>query len=166
MKDSSWLASGRPVTRRAVCLVVLLVPFVITSPASGQEQELLYVGNNHGGTVSVISVPKFELIGKFDGVPDLADRETWPVSKRVDDLVAPTSGEVLYISRPHTRDIAALSTATEELLWPEALIVVAVDPPPLLLWTGSDERLVPPLEVHAVATAHEQTVGDVRPNAA
>ena len=117
MKDSSWLASGRSVSRRAVCLVVLLVSFVITSPASGQEQELLYVGDNHGGTVSVISVPKFELIGQFDGVPDLADRETWPVSKRVDDLVAPSSGEVLYISRPLTRDIAAFSTATEELLW-------------------------------------------------
>lgn len=105
------------VSGRAFGLAVLLASFVLTSPISGQEQELLYVGDNHGGTVSVIAVPKFELIGQFDGVPDLNDRQTWPVSKRVDDLVAPSSGDVLYLSRPQTRDIAAFSTATEKLLW-------------------------------------------------
>ena len=90
---------------------------MLTTPASGQEQELLYVGDNHGGTVSVIAVPKFELIGQFDAVPDIAERQTWPAEEQVDDLVAPGSGEVLYLSRPRTRDIAAFSTETEELLW-------------------------------------------------
>ena len=86
-------------------------------PASAQEQELLYVGNNHGGTVSVISVPDYEVIGEFDALPDIADRQTWPAAEHVDDLAAPESGEVLYLSRPRTRDLAAFSTETEELLW-------------------------------------------------
>ncbi|MFB3069996.1 MAG: YncE family protein [Gemmatimonadales bacterium] len=95
----------------------LLAGFVLMVPASAQEQELLYVGNNHGGTVSVISVPDYEVIGEFDALPDIADRQTWPAAEHVDDLVAPESGEVLYLSRPRTRDLAAFSTETEELLW-------------------------------------------------
>ena len=58
------------------------------------------MGNNHSGTVSVISVPEFEVLREFDGVPDLAERQTFPTPARVDDLVAPESGEVLYVSRP------------------------------------------------------------------
>ena len=96
-------------------MVALSASLLAISPA--QEQELLYVGNNNAGTISVISVPDFELIGEFNAVPDFADRQTWPTDKRADDLVAPRSGEVLYVSRPQTRDIAAFSTATEELLW-------------------------------------------------
>ncbi len=110
-------ASCGPLAPRVPRLVVLLAWFILTTPASGQEQELLYVGDNHGGTVSVIAVPKFELIGQFDAVPDIAERQTWPAAEQVDDLVAPGSGKVLYLSRPRTRDIAAFSTETEELLW-------------------------------------------------
>ncbi len=95
----------------------LLAGFVLMAPASAQEQELLYVGNNHGGTVSVISVPDYEVIGEFDAMPDIADRKTWPAAEQVDDLVASESGKVLYLSRPRTRDLAAFSTETEALLW-------------------------------------------------
>ena len=110
-------ASCGPLAPSVPRLVVLVAWFILTTPASGQEQELLYVGDNHGGTVSVIAVPKFELIGQFDAVPDIAERQTWPAAEQVDELVAPDSGEVLYLSRPRTRDIAAFSTETEELLW-------------------------------------------------
>ena len=88
------------------------------SPATARELELLYVGNNQGGTISVIAVPSFEVIGEFNSLPDRSDRDKWPVkAKKADDLVATSSGEVLYVSRPITRDIAAFSTATEKLLW-------------------------------------------------
>ena len=78
--------------------------------------ELLYVANRMEGTISVIEVPSFEVIGKFDALPDV------PVDQRPEgglayDLVAPSTGEVLYLARDEVRDVVAFSTATEELLW-------------------------------------------------
>lgn len=90
---------------------------LLANPAIPQEQELLYVGNNHAGTISVISVPDFEVISEFNAVPDRAELKVWPTDAEVDDVVAPQSGEILYASRPKFRDIAAFSTATEELIW-------------------------------------------------
>ena len=98
-------------------IAALFLSPMMTLTATAKEHELLYVGNNHSGTISVISVPEFEVLGEFDGVPDLAERKTFRTPAQVDDLVAPESGEVLYVSRPKTRDIAAFSTETEELLW-------------------------------------------------
>ena len=94
-------------------LRTLPLAVLLASPAIAQEQELLYVGNNHAGTVSVISVPDFEVISEFNAVPDRADLKVWPSDAEVDDVVAPVSGEVRYASRPKFRDIAAYSTATE-----------------------------------------------------
>jgi len=79
-------------------------------------QELLYVGNNRGGTISVIEVPAFKVVGEFDALPDIARSRRAPGSY-VDDFVAPSSGEVLYVSRGDARDIAAFSTDRERLLW-------------------------------------------------
>lgn len=78
--------------------------------------EVLYVANRMEGTISVIEVPSFEVIGKFDALPDV------PIDQRPEgglayDLVAPETGEVLYLARDEVRDVAAFSTATEELLW-------------------------------------------------
>lgn len=97
--------------------VPLITVFLSQGTALPQGQGLLYVGNNHDGTISVIAVPSFEVVGKFNAAPDIEGLKAWPVTARVDDLVAPSSGKILYASRPITRDIAAFSTATEELLW-------------------------------------------------
>lgn len=78
--------------------------------------EVLYVANRMEGTISVIQVPSFEVIGKFDALPDIpADQR--PEGGLVYDLVASSMGEVLYVARDEVRDVAAFSTATEELLW-------------------------------------------------
>ena len=98
-------------------IATLFLSPMMTLTSTARDHELLYVGNNHSGTISVISVPEFEVLGEFDGLPDLAERQTFRTPAQVDDLVAPESGEVLYVSRPKTRDIAAFSTETEELLW-------------------------------------------------
>jgi YVTN family beta-propeller protein len=111
------LASRASISWPRLCPVILLAWLLPMDPASGQARELLYVGDNHGGTISVVAVPEYELIGQFNAVPDIADRQTWDAVEHVDDLVTSRSGEVLYVSRPRTRDIAAFSTATEELLW-------------------------------------------------
>jgi YVTN family beta-propeller protein len=84
--------------------------------AGPDGRELLYVGNNRGGTISVIEVPAFKVVGEFDALPDLARSQRAPGSY-VDDLVAPSSGEVLYVSRGDARDVAAFSTDRERLLW-------------------------------------------------
>lgn len=98
-------------------LAVLTCLLTSATWAGAAGSELLYVANNHGGTITVINVGSLQAIGEFSALPDIADRHTWTESKRADDLVATASGGVLYVSRPMTRDIAAFSTKTEELLW-------------------------------------------------
>jgi DNA-binding beta-propeller fold protein YncE len=100
---------------RLALAIVLLPPGAgFLAAQTAPPQELLYVGNNQAGTVSVIEVPAYRVIGEFDALPDVADR---PTLGATDDLVGPASGEVLYISRGPVRDVAAFSTATRKLLW-------------------------------------------------
>lgn len=93
-----------------------LVLLALAHSLSAQKPELLYVGNNHGGTISVIDVPSLRVIGEFNAVPDAAERTAFP-GGFVDDVVVSPDGSVLYASRAALGDIAAFSTATEELLW-------------------------------------------------
>jgi DNA-binding beta-propeller fold protein YncE len=93
-----------------------LMLLVAMQAAAPQGTELLYVGNNHGGTISVIDVARLEVIGEFSAIPDVAERKAYP-GGYVDDVLASPDGRVLYASRAALGDIAAFSTATEELLW-------------------------------------------------
>ena len=104
-------------TSRLLAPVILLLSTGVSPVAAPQTtgpRELLYVGNNQGGTISVIEVPGYKVIGEFDALPGIADR---PPGAVADDLVGPASGDVLYMSRGQVRDVAAFSTATEKLLW-------------------------------------------------
>ena len=83
------------------------------APASA---ELLYVGNNHAGTISVIEVPGYKVIGDFNAVPDIPAANR-PAGAVVDDVVGSRKGDVLYVSRGILRDVAAFSTESEQLLW-------------------------------------------------
>lgn len=106
-----------PLTSRLLaltCLPLSIGPSAVAAPQAGAPRELLYVGNNHGGTISVIEVPGYRVIGEFSAVPDLSER---PPGGVADDLVGPASGDVLYVSRGPVRDVAAFSTATGKLLW-------------------------------------------------
>lgn len=102
--------------RASLTAVPLLALFAPAHPALAQGLELLYVGNNHGGTISVIEVPSFEVVGEFSAIPDLAERTTFP-DGYVDDIVVSPDGRTLYASRSALGDVAAFSTATEQLLW-------------------------------------------------
>ena len=103
----------RPSVPSLACALLLAV--VLGNATAEQGQALLYVGNNHGGTISVNEVPGFEVVGEFDAAPDVAERDE--ISSFVDDVVVSSTGDVLYASRGMLRDVAAFSTATEELLW-------------------------------------------------
>jgi len=94
----------------------ILLSALALSAASEAQQELLYVGNNRAGTISVISVPAYEVLGEFDAVPDY-DNPVRGSTSLADDLVATPEGRLLYVSRPQSRDIAVFDTATEKLLW-------------------------------------------------
>ena len=96
---------------------VLLVAWVLASVAVvAEEREVLYVGNNRAGTISVIAVPGYEILSEFDAVPDVDDAARGTTSF-ADDVVATPEGRILYVSRPYHRDVAAFDTATEKLLW-------------------------------------------------
>ena len=92
--------------------IALLMPL----PLTAQELEVLYVGNNRAGTISVIGVPEYDVLGEFDAVPDL-DNPARGSAAFADDVIATPEGRILYVSRPQNRDIAAFDTATEKLLW-------------------------------------------------
>lgn len=95
--------------------------------AEGSRERLL-VGNNAGGTVTVISVPGFERLDTWSAIPDLEAGETgigllgrllglYAGIRYVDDLVASPDGERIYLSRSSVADVAAFDARTRELLW-------------------------------------------------
>lgn len=121
------MASMRTFPGAALSLAIACGASLFTAAApipQSDGRELLYVGNNHGGTVSVIDVvthpggggapPLYKVIGEFSATPDIPNR---PPGAVVDDVVGSPGGDVLYVSRGILRDVAAFSTATETLLW-------------------------------------------------
>src|SRR5881394_3124516 len=89
---------------RTHVLLALLVPLALQA----QSREYLYLANTLGGDVSVIEIPTHKVVG------------TIPVSvvgNSPDDIISTKKGDVLYISRLDTKDVIAVSTATEKQLW-------------------------------------------------
>ncbi len=90
-----------------VCLLLCLF-FLAVTGVSAQEREYLYVENSRGGDITVIEIPSHKVVG------------TIPASKvghHPDDVIATKSGDTIYVNRLDKRDILAISTATEEVLW-------------------------------------------------
>lgn len=83
---------------------VLLAP----SPAAAQAREYLYVANTLGGDISVVEVPAHKVVA---AIPASV------VGNSPDDVISTRSGDVLYVSRLDTKDVIAVSTATEQVLW-------------------------------------------------
>ncbi|MEM1123101.1 MAG: hypothetical protein AAGJ18_21845 [Bacteroidota bacterium] len=89
----------------------------------------ILVGNNKGGTVSIINAETLEVIDSIDCKPDWEEYSKNPVSpenqylnkllgiKYVDDLDVMPDGNTLLISRPVFNDVAAFDLTTKELLW-------------------------------------------------
>jgi len=100
--------------RANALFTILLVAALSGSANAGTE--LLYVANNHDGTVSVISIPEFKVTGEINVNPDQALRETGG-NTYADDVVLSSDGSRMYISRGGLRDVAAFGLPDGNLLW-------------------------------------------------
>lgn len=89
---------------RPLILLCLFLP----AAAFGQAKEYLYVGNTLGGDISVVEIPAHKVVGTIPATV---------VGNSPDDIISTRDGGVLYISRLDTKDVIAVSTATEKLLW-------------------------------------------------
>lgn len=91
--------------------------------------EVILVGNNKGGTVSIIDANSHEVLSTIDIAPDKAAQKKKKQSlinryvnrklgyKYVDDLDVLPDGTTMVISRPCYADIAAFDLNSHELLW-------------------------------------------------
>jgi YVTN family beta-propeller protein len=91
--------------KRGLLLLPALLPLL---RLHAQAKEYLYVGNTLGGDVSVIEIPAHRVVGTIPASV---------VGNGPDDVISSRDGRVLYISRLDTKDVIALSTGTEQLLW-------------------------------------------------
>jgi YVTN family beta-propeller protein len=91
--------------KRDVLLLCTSLPLL---QLQAQTKEYLYVGNTLGGDVSVIEIPAHRVVGTIPATV---------VGNSPDDVISSRDGKTLYISRLDTKDVIALSTSTEKLLW-------------------------------------------------
>ena len=102
------------ITRAALTVAVLMA---IGLAAPGQAAtELLYVANNHAGTVSVIAIPEFEVVDTIDVMADQSLAEPGG-GTYADDVVLTADGSRMFVSRGGLRDVAAFSLPGGDLLW-------------------------------------------------
>ncbi len=85
-----------------------LLLFSSPSPADAQAKEYLYVANTLGGDISVVEIPSHKVVGTIPASV---------VGNDPDDVISSRAGDVLYVSRLDTKDVIAISTATEQMLW-------------------------------------------------
>lgn len=108
------MTTGTPAGFRPALAFGLIV-LVLAGPAFCAT-EFLYVANNHGGTVSVIAIPEFEVVREIDIIADQPLGETG-ASTYADDIVVSADGSRMYVSRGGLRDVAAFSLPGGDLLW-------------------------------------------------
>ena len=103
---------------RTICINVVAATLLLVTPVApaSAATEYLYVANNHDGTISVIAIPEFEVVGVIDVVPDQALRPSGG-GTYADDVVLSSDGTRLYVSRGGLRDVAAFGLPAGELLW-------------------------------------------------
>jgi len=102
--------------KQRLCIVaVILGALIFTNPL--QAEERVYVGNTDSGDLSVISVPRLEVVG------------TIKIGTYPDDLTASHDGKVVYSNRVQgmghplskrageSGEVVAVSTETGEILW-------------------------------------------------
>ena len=100
-------------------------------------RDVVVVGNNWDGTADVFDPVTFEVVKRFDVVPDFAERMDEVNSSRVrrfffrlirnvigegnnqlvDDMFTSHDGRFLYVSRPSFADVVAIDVLTGELAW-------------------------------------------------
>ena len=83
------------------------VPLIAPAPAA-PVHEYLYVANTLGGDISIVEIPAHRVVGTIPASV---------VGNDPDDVISSRSGDVLYVSRLDTKDVIAISTSTEQVLW-------------------------------------------------
>jgi YVTN family beta-propeller protein len=86
----------------------LLVAALLPASLAAQNKEYLYVGNTLSGDLSVIEIPTHRVVGTIPASV---------IGNSPDDVISSRAGDVLYVSRLDTKDVVAVSTATEKVLW-------------------------------------------------
>jgi len=91
--------------------------------------EAIFVGNNKGGTVSIIDAKSLTVIETLDVIPDKkaqAKIVQTPINQQINQLLGPKyvddldvlpDGQTLIVSRPYFADIAAFDLNSKALLW-------------------------------------------------
>jgi DNA-binding beta-propeller fold protein YncE len=104
---------------------------------SSNKKDVIFVGNNWQGTITVISADSYEKMGVINGIPDKLERLREIRSmflgrllfygirqlvgegndQFVDDMYSSLDGKRLIVSRPSFADVVAIDTATGDIIW-------------------------------------------------
>ncbi len=150
-----WMTSHKWATLLLMVLLLVVGVFVVLSaedpsvrpaadlshvgPTTGPTtlRDVVVVGNNWDGTADVFDPVTFEVVKRFDVVPDFEERMDEVNSGRVrrlffrlirnvigegnnqlvDDMFTSHDGRFLYVSRPSFADVVAIDVLTGEPAW-------------------------------------------------
>ena len=98
----------RPLFFRTLTLGACLGLRLIAPTPAAPVHEYLYVANTLGGDISVVEIPGHRVVGTIPASV---------VGNDPDDVISSRNGDVLYVSRLDTKDVIAVSTSTEQVLW-------------------------------------------------
>ena len=117
-------------TKRILNLLIICIGITnLSFSKNNQAIEAIFVGNNKGGTVSIIDAKSLSVIATLDVIPDKvaqAKITQTPINQQVNELLGPKyvddldvlpDGQTLIVSRPYFADIAAFDLNTQTLLW-------------------------------------------------
>jgi len=113
--------------RYKIILTFLLLPVLSPLLWAQSKVEALFVGNNKGGTVSIIDTRELEIIETLDIAPDRNEQHKQSLINRyvnrklgpkyVDDIDILPDGKTMVISRPFFSDIAAFDLNSGRMIW-------------------------------------------------
>ena len=159
-------------------------PTAVLSPDQALMRDAVVVGSNWDGTAEVFDPESYEIIARYNLVPDLEERfaeinDSWRRrievrfirhvvgegnDQLVDDLFPSRDGRYLYISRPSLADAIALDVLTGEIAWRTPVegaradhAALSPDGKTFLISASSAGK------VHAIDTATGKIVGGFEP---
>lgn len=113
--------------KRRIIFFTLFLTFLASDLGAQVEVKALFIGNNKGGTVSIIDTRKLEIIETLDIAPDRNEKHKQSFINRyvnrklgpkyVDDIDILPDGKTLVISRPFFSDIAAFDLNSKKMIW-------------------------------------------------
>lgn len=103
---TSLCPSAHRLVIRALASIAIALP--LGQPLPAQMTQHLYVENSEGGDVTVISIPQHRVVSTIPASV---------IGNHPDDVVLSRDGRVLFVNRLDMRDVVAVDTKTEKLLW-------------------------------------------------